>query len=412
MQHSNKTFDVELEMLLKSYLGEDWFNTIYLQENSGEKNLDQISEKISDFYRDQLKINVHNYSERIKIDRTITYSGKNLPTQKFCEFLLKLGNLCLANGRLAIASEIFRKANNTSTDVSIKADSILGLAEIFSRRAAWSRSFNLISEAESLYKNVNNNIGLAKCENILGSIYGEMGDVGKSRTHLLNGLGLINPDKDLEMAASFETNIGIVENIIGNSPDSIRHLNKAMSIYKQLNYKKNEAEVNLNIGLVYLDSGMPETAVTVFDEGISLAKERLFMSVLCLLYLAKSQALIQMNTLYYAAEFADKALEISHYLDDKLTLADLYKVKGVLERKLKNYSASENYLLDSLRINTSLKNEMNIAETSFELAILYKEMNDSKSRQSYLKSSLDYFKQISAAERVKRIEELIAVEAA
>jgi tetratricopeptide (TPR) repeat protein len=412
MQHSNKTFDVELERLLKSYLGEDWFNTVYLQENINEKNLDQISEKISDFYRDQLKINVHNYTERIKIDRTITYSGKHLPAQKFCEFLLKLGNLCLANGRLAIAGEIFRKANSTSTDITIKADSILGLAEIFSRRAAWSRSFKLISEAETLFKNNRDNKGEAKCENIKGSIYGEMGDVDKARTHLLNGLSLIDPEKDLEMAASFETNIGIVENIIGNAPDSIRHLNKAMSIYKQLEYKKNEAEVNLNIGLVYLESGMPETAITVFDEGISTAKENRLMSVLCLFYLAKSQALIQMNTLYYATEFADKALELSHYLDDKLTLADLYRVKGILERKMKNYSTSEGYLLDSLRINASLKNEMNVAETSFELAVLYKEMNNSKSKQSYLKSSLDYFKQISASEKVKRIEELIGAEAA
>lgn len=412
MQQSNKVFEVELERLLKRYLGEDWFNTVYLQENVNENNLDQVSEKISDFYRDQLKINVHNYTERIKIDRTITYSGKKLPAQKFCEFLLSLGNLCLANGKLAIAGEIFRKVNNTSIEVLIKADSFLGLAEIFSRRAAWTRSFKLISEAESLFKSIDDNKGVAKCENILGSIYGEMGDIDKARTHLLKGLSLINPDKDLEMAASFETNIGIVENIIGNAPDSIRHLNKAMSIYKQLEYKKNEAEVSLNIALVYLDSGMPEAAVTVLDEGIALAKEGRFMSVLCLFYLAKSQALIAMNTLYYAAEFADKAMEISHHLDDKLTLADLYRVKGLLERKMKNYSASEGYLLDSLRINTSLKNEMNIAETSFELAVLYKEMNNSKSKQSYLKSSLDYFKQISAAEKIKKIEELIGAEAA
>ena len=69
-------------------------------------------------------------------------------------------------------------------------------------------------------------------------------------------------------------------------------------------------------------------------------------------------------------------------------------------------------MLDSLRINTSLKNEMNIAETSFELAMLYKEMDNSKSKQSYLKRSLDYFNQISAADKVKRIQELIGAEAA
>ena len=419
MQNTNKAFEVDLERLLKKYLGEDWFNTVYLRENLTNETSDEVSEKISDFYKDQLKINVHNYSERIKIDRTITYSEKNLPANKFCEFLLNLGNLCLANGKLTIAGEIFRKANNTSSDISIKAESILGLAEIYSRRAAWSRSFKLISEAESLYKNTEDKIGKAKCENILGTIYGEMGDIDSARSHLLTGLNLVKTDlnlinakKDLEMVAKIETNLGIVESILGNSADSIRYLNAAMNTYKQLDYKKNEAEVNLNIALVYLESGMPEAAVTVLDEGISLAKEYKFMSVLCLFYLAKSEALIAMETLYYAAEFADKALELSHYLDDKLSLADLYRVKGIIERKLKNYSSAENYLLDSLRINSSLKNEKNIAETSFELAMLYKEMDNANSKQSYLKRSLDYFNQISAAEKVKRIQELIGAEAA
>ena len=419
MQNSNNAFNVDLERLLKKYLGEDWFNTVYLRENLTNETSDEVSEKISDFYKDQLKINVHNYSERIKIDRTITYSEKNLPANKFCEFLLNLGNLCLANGKLTIAGEIFRKANNTSSDISIKAESILGLAEIYSRRAAWSRSFKLISEAESLYKNTEDKIGKAKCENILGTIYGEMGDIDSARSHLLTGLNLVKTDlnlinakKDLEMVAKIETNLGIVESILGNSADSIRYLNAAMNTYKQLDYKKNEAEVNLNIALVYLESGMPEAAVTVLDEGISLAKEYKLMSVLCLFYLAKSEALIAMETLYYAAEFADKALELSHYLDDKLSLADLYRVKGIIERKLKNYSSAENYLLDSLRINSSLKNEKNIAETSFELAMLYKEMDNANSKQSYLKRSLDYFNQISAAEKVKRIQELIGAEAA
>ena len=106
MQNTNKAFEVDLERLLKKYLGEDWFNTVYLRENLSNQVPDEVSEKISDFYKDQLKINVNNYSERIKIDRTITYSEKNLPAQKFYEFLLKLGSLCLTNGRLTIAGEM------------------------------------------------------------------------------------------------------------------------------------------------------------------------------------------------------------------------------------------------------------------------------------------------------------------
>jgi hypothetical protein len=119
-----------------------------------------------------------------------------------------------------------------------------------------------------------------------------------------------------------------------------------------------------------------------------------------------------MNALYYAAEFADKALEISHAIDDKLALADIYKVKGIIERKLKNFKLAEEYLLGSLRINNILGNEMNIAETSLELAVLYEQINNSFSRKQYLQSSLDYYKEINASTKIKKIEELLNFEAA
>jgi len=70
------------------------------------------------------------------------------------------------------------------------------------------------------------------------------------------------------------------------------------------------------------------------------------------------------------------------------------------------------YLLNSLRINTSLKNEMNIAETSLELATLYEEIDNSKSKDPYLKSALNYYKQIDALQKVKEIELMLGIEAA
>jgi tetratricopeptide (TPR) repeat protein len=116
-----------------------------------------------------------------------------------------------------------------------------------------------------------------------------------------------------------------------------------------------------------------------------------------------------MDDLYYASEFADKALDISNSTDDKLTSADIYMVKGIIERQRKNYNAAENYLLTSLRINTKLKNEENIAYASFELAVLYERKNNSQSKESYLMSALKYFKQVNSFKKIKKIEDMLSV---
>ena len=410
----NNKFKIELDNLLKEYLGDEEFYKLNQNLNYINNTADEISTKINDFYRDQLQINISNYNERIIIDRTITYSEKKLENDKFCKFLIKLGYICLSGGKLNFATEIFKKAficNPDSVGIS-KAETLIGLADVYSRRANWSRSLTIIAEAESMYKQINDKTGLAKCENFLGSIYGEMGNLNNAKEHFLNCLFLINPETDPELTANLETNLGVIETIRGNSVDSLMHFTKALKIFLELGDYKRVSEINLNIGMVYLGTEKYDLAISAFDEGIKTAKEGGFISVLCLIYLAKSSTLISMNDIYYADQFADKAFEMSHDIDDKLTLADIYKTKGIIERHLKNFNVSESYLLNSLRINTTFKNAMNIAETSLELAILYEELKNYESKHFYLKNSLNYYKEINALAKIKMIEEMLDAKAA
>jgi len=91
MSTLNCTFDIELDKLLKDYLGDNNYSNLNVNLIHHESGVNGIDEKINNFYRDQLQIKADNFSERIKIDRTITFSEKKLETNKFCKFLLELG---------------------------------------------------------------------------------------------------------------------------------------------------------------------------------------------------------------------------------------------------------------------------------------------------------------------------------
>lgn len=409
MNSSISEFETELNGLLKEHFSVEELNRLNLKNNRPKEGSDKVTGIINDFYRNQLQINISNYSERIKIDKTITFSEKTLQADKLYEFLLDLSQLCLSRGRPNLASELFKKVNRNSNNAVIKAESLLGLADVFSRRADWQRSLVTVEDAESIYIGLNDNNGLAKCENLLGSIYGERGDLAKSKDYFLNALSLINPENDLDFAARLESNLGILENIQDNADASIKHLTTALESYNKLGNNWCITQVKHNIGMVHFKSGDYKSALAVFDEGIEIAKQGNFISILCLIYLAKSQVLVAMDDLYYASEFADKALYISNSTGDKLSSADSYRVKGIIERRRKNYTDAENFLLNSLRMNTSLKNEKNIAETSFELAVLSEERNNSQSKESYLTSALKYFKQINAFNEVKKIKDMMGV---
>jgi len=404
MKTSIDKFENEFNGLLKHYFSDDELNRLNQNINPPEEGNDRTTGMINDFYRNQLQIEINDCSERIKIDRTVTFSEKTLQPEKFYRLLLGFSQLCLSRGRLSLAYELCKKVKKNCDNSLIKAESLLGLADVFSRRADWQRSLETIEEAESIYLDLNDNKGLAKCENILGSIYGERGDLTTAKDYFLNALSLINPKEDLEFAANLEANLGIIENIQENTDASIKYLTSALVSYNKLGNNRRIAEIKQNIGMVHLESENYESALAAFDEAIEIAKQGGFNSTLSLIYLAKSQVLVATDDIYYASEFADKALEISNSTDDKLTVADSYRVKGIIERLGKHFGAAETSLLTSLRINTELKNEHHIALTSLELAVLYEEKNNSQSKQSYLTSALNYYKQINAFNEVKKIE--------
>jgi tetratricopeptide (TPR) repeat protein len=411
MKDAIANFEVELDHLLKQYFAEEDLNQINLKSSIQKEEKNNVSEKINDFYRNQLDINIDSFDERIKIDKTITFSKKQLIPDEFCEFMLDLGKLCISSGKLNFANEILKKTIKSTDNTLYKAESILELANVFSRRADWSGCLRKIDKAEKMFKEINNDNGIAKCDNLRAIVYGEQGDIDKAKKYFQRSLSLINKDSELELAANLSTNLGIIENIQENKNDAIMHLNNALIFYKKLGNQRRLAEVNYNIGMTYSKAGEYDTAITAFDKGIEIAKNGRFLLILCLIYLAKSEALIEKDDINFGAVFADKAFEISHDLDDKLTSADIYKVKGIIERRIKNYKLAESFLLNSLRINTSMKNEMNIAETSLELAALYHENGNTASKNGYLKSALNYYKQIDAFQKVKEIEAQLGITA-
>ncbi|UCH66352.1 MAG: DUF2225 domain-containing protein, partial [Ignavibacterium sp.] len=63
-------------------------------------------------------------------------------------------------------------------------------------------------------------------------------------------------------------------------------------------------------------------------------------------------------------------------------------------------------------INNSLKNDMNIAETSLELAALYNDVDGNKSKKTYLNKALSFYKHINASQKVNEIEAQLGMVAA
>jgi tetratricopeptide (TPR) repeat protein len=348
---------------------------------------------------------------RAQIDLLITYTQNKLSYLKQIQFFLSLGETVKRSGEYDAAIDIFdsllRTSGNESKLSNIKINCYLAIADIYEKQAYWKESLALVKKARNAYKAQNDNKGIAFCENFLGTIFGERGNIRKAKSYFESSLSLLNHDKDKVLIGIIEINLGILNNMQGNFDEAYTCFHRALVIFEQTNDLNRIAELRHNIGMLFTQKGEYNSAFSEFDKSISLSFEIGIFSKLGISYLSKAFIFTQLKDFQLASAFADKAMEISDKLNDRLSMADIYKIKGIIERNLNNYKPSESYLLTSLRINQELANDLNKAETQFELGRLYYNMGQKNHALDYFKSSLEYFRNINSSGMVKRLKEEI-----
>ena len=97
----------------------------------------------------------------------------------------------------------------------------------------------------------------------------------------------------------------------------------------------------------------------------------------------------------------NQAKAISYQINDTLTVADLFKINGIVNIHLGKNEVAEDMLLTSLRINNELGNKLNSAETSVELGHLYRIMKKYDQAKMYFENAIDYYTKIGSEKLVK-----------
>ena len=308
---------------------------------------------------------------------------------------------------MEIASQIYTrilsKIRNEDQLENIAGHSLLALGEINSRQAKWNKSISYIKLAKKHFDRQNNIKGIAKCNNMLGAMYGDRCNIKKAKEFFESSLSFLNPKADIALIGMIETNIGILNSIKGDYDDSLLYYQRALIKYEQLKDILRMSQLRHNLGMLHTQKKEYTAAIREFDRSILISTKAGFLPNLALSYLSKSFVYAKSNDLPLASAFADKSFEMCRKLNDRLSIADIYKIKGIIERKLKHYDLAENYFLTSFRLNTELENILNQAETLSELGELYTELNNKTEAKKSLNAALKAYRKMGADLHIKEI---------
>jgi tetratricopeptide (TPR) repeat protein len=300
------------------------------------------------------ELDYNSIEERKIIDGTITFAKKTLEKDSYSKFLLELAKVLAENDNMNMAAEILVNSIQKVQSDSFYAESSLALADIFIRKAYWDNSLTLINQAKVIYTRLGDKLGLARCENLFGTSYGERGVLQISKDHFKNGLDLLQDNLNVKLSAEIETNLAILENISGNFSVAELHIFSALHKFEILGDTKRIAEVRHNIGMLFLEQKEYVKANIEFDKAIAIATAENYQTLLSVSFLGKAETLLRCDDYKNSLAYCYNALDIANKIEDKLTIADVYRVIGMLERKQKNYKLSEKYLQISLSLNEEL----------------------------------------------------------
>jgi len=399
----------KIEKILIPYFNPDEINEINkILSLSSEQQLD------STLYitEENKKVDSRAIISQAQIDLLITYAEKKLTYNKNIQFLLILGETIKSRGEYTAAVSIFYSLLNDTGDdsrlASIKINCYLAIADIFEKQAFWKESLTLIKKAKNAFNLQKDNKGLATCENILGTIYGEQGNIKKAKSHFERSLSLLNSSKDKALVGILEINLGILNNMQGNFDEAFTCFQRALIKFEQTHDINRIAELRHNIGMLYTQKGEYDSALSEFNKSIALSLEEGYLSKLGISYLSKAFIFTKLKDYQIASVFAKRGMEICEKLNDRLSMADIYKIKGIIERGLNNHKLAESYLLTSLRLNEELSNALNKAETLYELGKLYVDMGQKNKALGVFNSSVEYYRNINSTNMVRLLKKEIS----
>ena len=349
---------------------------------------------------------------RFQIDQLITFAESKMDEEKYIQFLIHIGQHTIIAGENPIALEIHEKlirlCNDKTEMADIRANAFLAIGEIYSRQAQWELSIIYLDKSVKIFREENDTKGNIHCQNILGTIHGDQGNLNKAKEHFENALTALQEVDDISLIGTIEINLGIINNMQGNYNEALSYLKRALLNFEKVSDIRRIAEIKQNLGMVYTKKKEYSAAINEFNESIELSIRSSYLQNLGIAYINKAFVYLQQGDFDFAGAFTNKSMEIANKINDKLSIAEVYKIKGIISRQKNNIDSAENSLLTAYRLNKDLNNQLNLAEVACELGILFKKKGEPAKANKYLDEALGYFKKIDSKADISYLEKLIA----
>lgn len=284
--------------------------------------------------------------------------------------------------RLRLALENLRTADEDTNKVKWLND------------IAWDTSYNNLvagrqyaQQALELAQNLHYNLGIIRVQNTLGTICLDMGDLnGALKAHLAS-LRLADSLGNKRAMGTSYLNMASVYQVQNKTAKVLECQQKALSYYREIDYRKGLNVILNNIGNTYAQLDSTEKAEPILKEALAMAREAKSNNNITAALSGLALCAANRKDANKAIQLMEEAIKISDSINSKYEKAQYTLTYANILAKLKQYDRSETLLMSARTAYDELGMPQKIQEVYNTLAAIYEQKGNWQLALEYTKRS-------------------------
>jgi len=286
------------------------------------------------------------------------------------------------------------------------AKGIMGIGKCLMNKELYKQALNSFLQAIKYYKEINDELGVAKCYNFIGNSFELLNSLDKSMEYYFKALdNYKNLNHKLGMASVY-TGLGDLNFNQANYKKAHAYYFKSIEIYKELNYKKGLSWAYTNIGNAVSELGMYDEGIKNYYKSVTLLKELNSSSSLAVVYNNIGDGFSDKGDYDKAFYYFKKTISICEQENYKLLLPLVYSNLAETSLRLNNNEDAVFYSTKSLSYSKNESLKYVEYENFNHLANAYEKLGDFKKALQNEKIYKQYSDSIFNAKKFEQVAEL------
>jgi len=347
------------------------------------------------YYLDSIKILESTEFEKEQLARLSEIYNKLAFSQSI------IGERKESETNLTKALEYCRKIRDKDNESLI----LMNMGNLYGDMGKWDKAIEYFKRSLLISEEVNNLRRKARIIKSIGLAYLFKGDTERGYKYLKESLTLCESIKAEEIYIMVLNNMGIYYDIVGEWRKALEVYKNSLAISKKNNNIIEMSNTMGNLGFAYSSLNKSEQAIYYFKESIKISERIGDIYNKGINYIHLGEEYLRKDKFKEVKYYISNAEKIFKELEDKLGLADIFKLKAILCKKQKDWERSEEYFKRAIKIYSQQGDRLNEGETYYEwgdMSILKKDADSARKRLIISKKILG---SIGARKHLGEIEE-------